>query len=220
MMQNDKASYYSLMKEIKENKTTISRWKSGPEPTWGPALANYVKTTEKGTFGGFKIKLGNRQELAKECSEHIERLFKELDRRFAPSPIQENLTMLFDPGYLYEHWKDIDTPAYGRSALDFLQNKYENLVGFDASAVQAEWESIKTALGDFMDISSSADQKENFWQKFLLWKQSTTPEFLTRTKNLLILLGVYLISPTNSAECERGVSYQRISDTAFSKSII
>lgn len=196
------------MQELKEKKSLISQWISQSTFVWGPTLAHYIKITEKGSFGAFKIKLCNRQELAKECSEHIERLLKELDKRFAPSPTRENLTVLFDPIYLIEHKNDIDSPEYGRSALDFLRNKYKSLVGFDSNAVQIEWESLKQSLYNFIDISPTLEKDASFWQEFLLFKKSTTDRFLDDNKNVLCLLGIHLISPTNSAECERGVSFE------------
>jgi hypothetical protein len=198
------------MQEIKEKKNLMSRWISQSTFTWGPTLANYIKETEKGTFGAFKIKLCDRQEVAKQCSDHIERLLKEIDRRFAPSPIQENMAVLFDPRYLLEHKKDIDSPEYGRLALDFLRNKYKNLIGFDSNAVQIEWESLKQSLSGFIDIHLALKNEEPFWQQFLLHKRSTSDRFLDENKNVLLLLSIYLISPTNSAECERGVSFEPI----------
>jgi glutathione S-transferase len=77
------------MEEIKRKRNMVSQWISQATCKWGPTLANYIKATEEGIFGAFKIKLKNRQELAKQCSEHIERLLEELDRRFAPSPLRK-----------------------------------------------------------------------------------------------------------------------------------
>ncbi|CAF4981731.1 unnamed protein product, partial [Rotaria sp. Silwood1] len=204
LMQFDKLSYYSLMKEIKEKKNLISQWISKSTPTWGPALADYIKTTEKRKYGAFKIDLSDRQELAKECSAHIERLLIELDKRFAPSRLLESMTILFDPIYLIEHKKDVDSPDYGRPELDFIRNKYKDFPGLDTDAVRSEWETLKPSLCEFLDSPSSIDLKETFWQQFLLLKQAINSRFLEENKNLLALLSIYLIVPTNSVECERG----------------
>lgn len=210
LMQHDKLSYYHLMEEIKQKRNMLSQWISPATYKWGPTLANYIKATGDETFGAFKIKLGNRQEFAKQCADHIERLLKELDRRFAPSPIQENMSVLFDPHYLIAHKNDIDSPDYGRSSLDFLRDKYKNLDGFDSNAVLIEWESLKQPLSHFVDVFPTSEPEETFWQKFIVFKSSISSQFIDGNKNVLLLLGIYLISPTNSAECERGVSSQLV----------
>lgn len=209
-MQDDKVSYYRIMKNIKEKKDTISKWISQSTFTWGPTLAAYIKQTEKGTFGAFKIKLCDRQQLAKQCAEHVERLLKELDKRFAPKPVQEHMFVLFDPQYLIEHKEDIDSPEYGRLELDFIRNKYKNIIGFDSNAVRIEWESLKNPLKDFIDVFTRSNKEEKFWEQFLLYQKSVSSRFLDENKNILLLLSIYLISPTNSAECERGVSFKRV----------
>ncbi|CAF4004026.1 unnamed protein product [Rotaria sp. Silwood2] len=221
LMQFDKVSYYCLMKEIDEKKCLISQWISQSTPTWGPTLADYIKTTRNGTYGAFKINLCNRQKLTQECLAHIQRLLEELDKRFAPSPILECMTLLFDPRYLIEHKKDIDCPTYGRQELDFIRNKYKDLLGFDFYAVQNEWELLKRSLSHFLGRSSATDLQETFWQQFLLLQQSINSQFLSENKNILFLLNIYLISPTNSAECERGFSVaNRIQTTGRSRIMI
>lgn len=206
------------MKKIQEKKDLLSQWISQPTPTWGPVLANYIKTTEQGTYGAFKLDLCNRQKLSQECVAHIERLFEELNKRFAPSRLLENMTVLFDPRYLIEHKKDIDYPTYGRQELNFIRRKYKDLSGFDFIAVQNEWELLKRSLSDFLDRSSAIDLHETFWQQFLLLQQTINSQFLVENKNILVLLNIYLISPTNSVECERGVSCK--SDFLFSNVFI
>ena len=206
-MQYDKVSYYQLTSEIKQKKEGLSQWISQSPFVGGPSLEKYIKTTAKGKFGNFPITLKPRDELAKKCSEHIQRLLQELDRRFAPSPLRENLTVLFDPKYLVEHKNEINSPNYGRSAVNYLRDKYQNLHGFDSSAVAMEWERLKNPLSDFVDVLPVSESKiETFWTDFIKFKTSFSDQFIDEHKNILILLGVFLISPTNSAECERGVS--------------
>lgn len=194
------------MEDINAKKTLISNWVSGSPPTWGPALASYIKRTEKGVYGAFKIDSCNRSELIKECIAHIDRLLSELNKRFSRSPVQESLTVLFDPRYLIEHKKDIASPDYGRSSLGFLRDKYKGLREFDSNAVRSEWETLKPTLADFVNTSATVGTQEGFWNQFLLLRQSLSDQFLGENQNILLLLSIYLISPTNSAECERGVS--------------
>jgi hypothetical protein len=90
--------------------------------------------------------------------------------------------------------------------LDFIRNKYKDFPGFDTDAVRSEWEMLKRSLSEFLDRPSSIDLQETFWQQFMLLKESVNSRFLEENKNLLTLLSIYLIAPTNSVECERGVS--------------
>ncbi|CAF0925094.1 unnamed protein product [Rotaria sordida] len=69
---------------------------------------------ENSKFGAFKIKLGDRQNFSNDCREHISRLPEELTKRFTPSVVQENLSILFDPQYLIQHKNDISSIGYGR----------------------------------------------------------------------------------------------------------
>ncbi|CAF3584600.1 unnamed protein product [Rotaria sordida] len=66
------------------------------------------------TFGAFKIKLDDRQNFSNDCREHISQLPEELTKRFTPSVVQENLSILFDPQYLTQHKNDISSIGYGR----------------------------------------------------------------------------------------------------------
>ena len=197
LMQFDKISYHNLMKEIKQKKALISRWIFQTVPAWGPVLADYIKQTEKQKYGAYKINVFNRQHLAKECMAHIESLLIELDKRFAPSRLLESMSVLFASAYLIEHKKDIYLPNYGRSELDFIRNKYQNFPGFDTKTVQSEWEKLKPSMSDFLDRSSSNDLQETFWKQFLLLQQPVNSRFLEENSNLLVLLNIYLIAPTN-----------------------
>jgi hypothetical protein len=138
--------------------------------------------------------------LIKECIAHIERLLTELNKRFSQLPVQENLTVLFDPRYLIEHKKYIVSPDYGRSALGFLRDKYKGLGEFDSNAVRSEWETLKPTLVDFINTSPTIGTHARFWNQFLLLKQSLNDQFLRENQNILLLLSIYLISPTNSAD--------------------
>ncbi|CAF3750395.1 unnamed protein product [Rotaria socialis] len=152
---------------------------------------------------------------------HIQRLIIELDKRFSLSPLLENMSVLFDPAYLIEHKADIDSPNYGRAELDSIRNKYQDFPGIDTKAVGSEWEKLKPPLSEFMDRSSSKNLQETFWQQFLLLKQSVNSRFLEENTNLLALLSIYLIAPTNSTECDRGYSTaNRIQTTGRSRVMI
>ncbi|CAF1578572.1 unnamed protein product, partial [Didymodactylos carnosus] len=105
LMQYDHLSYFTLMETIKEKRNVLKCWASQSTLTMGPALSDYVQLTDKGSLGSFKINMNNRQKLFNDCYAHIERIFRELDRRFSPSKVQENLSVLFDPQYLIKNKK-------------------------------------------------------------------------------------------------------------------
>lgn len=69
-----------------------------------------------------------------------------------------------------------------------------------------EWEKMKVLLNQFVLNNQDKNSQRTFWKYFILWKETLDSSFHERYKNVLILLSVYLISPLNSAECERGYS--------------
>ncbi|CAF2991799.1 unnamed protein product [Rotaria sp. Silwood2] len=206
LMQNDQLSYFNLMEMIKEKKNILRGWTFQSTSATGPALSDYLESTKNGSFGAFKVNLGDRKKIFNSCREHINRLLEELARRFQPSLIQENLSILFDPQYLFQHKKDINSNEYGRSALDFLRKKYKNFVDFDFNSVRNEWESLKASLYDYVNSLPTDYSVKDFWKSYILQKQLMNNGFYYEFKNILLLLNVYLISPTNSTECERGFS--------------
>ena len=103
------------------------------------------------------------------------------------------------------HKDIVDQPEYGRVGLNYLREKYKNLPLFDKTAVQAEWELIKISLAEFLK-SSLIHARKTFWKAFVLLKQSTNEHFVKQYENILALLSIYLLSASNSAECERGFS--------------
>ena len=205
-MQNDQLSYFDTMAIIEEKRAILNAWTFESSSTCGPSLHNYLDTTQSGSFGAFEIKTGDRASLLKQAREHINRLNKELDKRFARSPVQEQLGTLFDPRYLIEHKKDLRSADYGRSAVLFLKKKYQTLPNFDSNDVMHEWSSLKTSLSEFISHLSSSYPIKEFWKNFLTLKEIKDNSFRHNHKNILILMFTYLISPTNSAECERGVT--------------
>ena len=205
-MQNDKISYFSLMKMMKEKRKILENWaNSQSAAAMGPALFDYIRITSEGAYGSFKIVIGDRKKYFMDCMTHIHRLLQELDRRFSPSKVQESFAVLFNPEYLIMNKKSVGGLDYGRSELDFLRQKYKNFPSFDCNIVRNEWESFKQPLHDFLDNVSINQFKNRFWKDFILLKTTTNSRFLSQYKNILLLLNVYLISPTNNAECERGV---------------
>jgi hypothetical protein len=205
MMQNDQLSYFNLMKIIDEKKKILRSWTFESQSASGPALSEYLESTTTNSFGAFNIVKADREKLSKDCVAHISRLMNELDRRFPYSAVQEHLSILFDPNFLIEHKNDIVSNAYGRSSFDFLRKKYKNFPGFDINSVRNEWESLKTSLIDFINCTTADCSSKMFWKNFLLLKQSLNSEYRDHHKNILSLVYIYLISPTNSTECERGV---------------
>ena len=190
---------------VKEKTTILNHWTSQSTSIMGPALSDYVETTRLGTFGHFKINLGDRNMFFNDCREHIKRLLQELDKRFKPSMVQENLSLLFDVPYLIKNKNKLDSTEYGRRNLDILRKKYRNLPGFDCNSVRNEWESLKPIIFDYIQSFSSDPSQKLSWKNLINLKTSTNNLFIDEYKNILLLLNVYLISPTNSVECERGV---------------
>ncbi|CAF3165477.1 unnamed protein product [Rotaria sp. Silwood2] len=205
-MQHDQLSYFNLMNTIKEKRTILNHWRSESTLIMGPTLTDYIEATELGSFGGFKIKLGDRVMFFNDCHKHIQRLLQELDRRFKPSIVQEHLSMLFDVQHLIKNKNELDSIEYGRGSLDTLRKKYKNLPDFDYNLVRNEWESFKPILFDYIQNISYEVSEQQFWKNFITFKLSTNNSFIDEYKDILILLNVYLIYPTNSVECERGFS--------------
>jgi hypothetical protein len=204
-MQNDHLTYFNLMEMIKDKTNILKSWTFQTSSASGASLFDYLELTKNGTFGAFQINLGNREKFSNDCRDHVNRLLEELPKRFSPSIVQENLSILFDPQYLIHHKKDISSPEYGRTAIDFLRKKYKRFISFDFNFAHNEWDSIKPGLSDYVHNLSTDCAVKEFWKNFILLKQTTNTLFDQQYKNILLLLDIYLISPTNSAECERGV---------------
>ncbi|CAF1348456.1 unnamed protein product [Adineta ricciae] len=185
--QSDHLSYLNLMEIIQEKRTILEGWTFQSLSDVGPALSDYIESTKNGIFGAFDISLGDRQKFLHNSHQHIHRLLQEIAKRFPPSVVQENLSVLFDPQHLFKHKNKININEYGRSALSFLRKKYKNVVGFDHSSVGNEWESLKVSIYDYVNNLPNNTPVNEFWKNF-------------------ILLNIFLISPTNSAECEKGYS--------------
>ncbi|CAF4195506.1 unnamed protein product, partial [Rotaria magnacalcarata] len=93
----------------------------------GPVLCDYLESSKNGLFGAFKITLGDRKKILYNCREHINRLLQELARRFPRSVLQESFSVLFDPDYLLQHKEQISSNEYGRSALNVLRKKCQQI---------------------------------------------------------------------------------------------
>ncbi|CAF1317940.1 unnamed protein product [Rotaria sordida] len=68
--------------------------------------------------------LGDRQNFSNDCREHISQLPEELTKRFTPSVVQGNLSILFDPQYLIQHKNNISSTGYGRDYINSLPSDY------------------------------------------------------------------------------------------------
>ncbi|CAF1659717.1 unnamed protein product [Rotaria sp. Silwood1] len=205
-MQHDHLSYFNLMDIIKEKQTVLNHCRSESTSIMGPTLTSYIEATELGSFGSFKIKLGDRVMFFNDCRKHIQRLLQELDKRFKPSIVQEHLSMLFDVQHLIKNKNELDSIEYGRRSLDILRKKYKNLPDFDYNLVKNEWESFKPVVFDYKQSLSYDVSEQQIWKYLITFKLSTNNFFIDEYKNIFILLNVYLIYPTNSVECERGLS--------------
>ena len=107
-----------------------------------------------------------------------------------------------------------------RVSLDFLRQKYKSFPGFDCNVVRNEWECLKQPLHDFLDNVSINQFKNTFWKDFILLKTTTNSHFISQYKNILFLLNIYLISPTNNAECELLTIFYDIAFSIFSSRLL
>jgi hypothetical protein len=198
------------MNVLDEKKKILNNWlsqKNEREPILGPSLNDYLNSiTSNNSYGAFQVVISDRSKLFTEVFLHINRLLAEIDKRFKPSEVQERFIVLFEPDYLIKNRNEVAKSSYGRQELDFLRIKYQNLKGFDIDQCKSEWENIKIALSEFTFNNQEKTSRRIFWKFFILWKEALDDSFHERYKNILILLSVYLISPLNSAECERGYS--------------
>jgi len=178
-----------------------------PEPILGPSLNDYTNSTVKNqSYGAFKIIVNDRSQLISESFTHINQLLIEINKRFKPSDVQERFIVLFELDYLLQNKSEVGKPGYGRQELDFLRIKYQHLNGFNMERCRIEWEEIKVSLNEFVSNNQEKNSRRIFWKSFILWKETIESSFREQYKNILILLSIYLISPINSAECERGYS--------------
>lgn len=199
-----------MMNVLNEKKKILNNWLSQidePEPILGPSLNDYTNSTVKNqSYGAFKIIVNDRSQLISESFTHINQLLIEINKRFKPSDVQERFIVLFEPDYLLQNKSEVGKPGYGRQELDFLRIKYQHLNGFNMERRRIEWEKIKVSLNEFVSNNQEKNSRRIFWKSFILWKETIESSFHEQYKNILILLSIYLISPINSAECERGYS--------------
>ena len=226
MMQDSNISYTILKDKIQEKKNLLNEWLSTPSPftidqhvdnnsnsttstfscAWGPSLSKYIQLTSNQTYGAFFVDTKDRRLAEENCRSYIERFLIELDRRFPVSKVQESLCSLFDPAYLQRHEQRVRQIGYGREQVNFLSRRYNQLDGFDSHKAATEWESLRPSLISYISIDSKTDSRKLFWKEFTLLQRSISMNFDDDYKNVMLLVNVYLVSPTNSAECERGFS--------------
>ncbi|CAF2551925.1 unnamed protein product [Rotaria sp. Silwood2] len=210
LLQNDDLPYLTLMNVLNEKRQILNNWLSQKQESkciLGPTLNDYLDSTmNNNSYGAFKIVIGDRDKLYKECFTHIDRLLLELDKRLKPSKLQQCFLVLFEPDYLINNKDDVMKSNYGRQELEYICTKYRNLNGFNMNKCRHEWETLKISLSDFVSINEQQKSRRIFWKSFISWKEAINDSFHEQYKNILILLSIYLISPLNSAECERGYS--------------
>ncbi|CAF1648070.1 unnamed protein product [Adineta ricciae] len=226
MMQDDNISYTILKEKIQEKKSVLNGWLSTTPPltfdqhidnnsnsmtsthayAWGPSLSQYIQLTSNKAYGAFFVDTKNRKIAEENCHFHIERFLAELERRFSTSKVQEGLSNLFDPAYMHKNEQRVRQVGYGREQLAVLSKKYHLLDSFDSQKVATEWESLRPSLISYIAVDGKTCSRKLFWKEFILLQQSIHTNFINDYKNIILLLNIYLISPTNSAECERGFS--------------
>ena len=101
MMQRDDISYKTLMDIIGDKKNMLISWKKKePDGTCarGPSLSEYLNSTNNGnSFGAFKVSFSTpRDDLAAECSLHIDRLLEEIECRYPASELHQCLAVRSD----------------------------------------------------------------------------------------------------------------------------
>ncbi|CAF1376387.1 unnamed protein product [Adineta ricciae] len=210
ILQDDDLPYFTFMNILDQKKKILNNWlseKNKQEPILGPSLTDYVNLINtNNSFGAFQVILTDRTKLYNECFLHIDRLLIELEKRFKPCKTQECFIVLFEPDYLIKYATEVAKSSYGRQELNYLRLKYKKLNGFDLDQCKIEWETIKIPLSEFAANNQQKNSRRVFWKSFILWREAVDDCFHERYKNMLILLSIYLISPINSAECERGYS--------------
>ena len=203
-----------MVKGITEKQRILHSWNFALLKPLGPALSNYLRLTENQIFGAFKIKLGDREALLKDCGEHVTRLIQVLSKRWMPSVNQLNLFILFDEDYLTEHKASIHWASYGRLALEVLRHSYKDWQDFNPMAVMYEWEALKVSLARSLHDYPVGQ----FWKQFLVQQQFSNTPGDEQYKHIFRLLDAYLISSPYEAECERGVSTCRCLTLSLSMS--
>ena len=199
-----------MMNVFNEKKKILNNWRSQKEESecvLGPSLNDYVDSTSNNkSYGAFEIVIGDCTKLYQECFLHIDRLLLELGKRFQPSKLQECFLVLFEPEYLINCKNEVMKSIYGRQELEYIRTKYMTLNGFDMNQCRNEWENFKIPLGEYISVNQQQKSRRIFWKSFISWRELIDDSFHVRYSNILILLSIYLISPLNSAECERGYS--------------
>ncbi|CAF4770529.1 unnamed protein product [Rotaria socialis] len=225
ILQNDDLPYFTFMNILNEKKPILNNWlsqKKETQPVLGPSLTEYVNHMKNNnSYGAFSITATDRLKMHNECFTHISQLLLEIDHRFKPSKVQQLFVTLFEPDYLIQNKDQVSKSNYGRQEIEYLLNKYKNLSDFNMSQCRSEWEIIKISLSEFVSNNQQQNSRRKFWKSFIIWKEATDDSFRGRFKNVLTLLSIYLISPINSCECERGYSVSnRIQTNARSRMMI
>jgi hypothetical protein len=154
----------------------------------------------------FEVDTESRHKNEENCRSYIQRFLVELDRRFRSSRLQEDLSVLFDPAYLQKNANHVSRIGYGRDQLNSLSKRYRSLAGFDSLNVINEWESMRPSLASYIAMEGRTCPRKEFWKEFIVVQQVICNSFVDDYRNVMLLMNTYLISPTNSAECERGFS--------------
>ncbi len=198
------------MNVLNEKKQILNNWRAQKEESQfilGPSLNGYVDSISNNkSYGAFEIVIADRTKLYEECFLHIDRLLLELDKRFKPSKLQECFLVLFEPEYLINSKNEVMKSSYGRQELEYIRTKYVTLSGFNMNECRNEWENLKISLSEYVCVNQQQKSRRTFWKSFISWREVMDDSFHARYSNILILLSIYLISPLNSAECERGYS--------------
>lgn len=141
-MQNDKLTYYNLVEIVYEKRKSLENWSYLSTSTVGSALFDYIQSAsqDEESYGCFELTSGDRPKVFKNCSEHVNRLLIQLDRRFVRSKFQESFSILFNPQCLMKNKKNL---------------------------IRNEWESFKQPFSDFVNSFSTNQCTKTFWKDFI-----------------------------------------------------
>lgn len=205
LTQTNKTNWTTFSKMFEEKQDLIDRWLSTSNGVTGPALTNFLESSQNGRFGSLEINTDGREKSLKIVRYFLKTLHNELFQRFAFRSIEEDFLVLFDPENLIENQKTFLHPDFGRQNIENLRKEFESFPNFNGELVLKEWIHFKPLIKHFLEHFSISSIGEEFWKDFIRWQNSTNKFFLEQFQNLLFLLKISLVTQRNFVECSSGV---------------
>ncbi|CAF4257995.1 unnamed protein product [Rotaria sp. Silwood2] len=120
------------------------------------------------------------------------------------------MEMLQEKKKILESWTCESSSTVGPALFDYLQSTAEESFGSFRVTVGDRKMLLNNCLEHIHRLLQELDKRftpSKLQEYFIALKITTNSNFLSQHKNILLLLfNIYLISPTNSAECETGFS--------------